>query len=258
LHGTGIWALYARQLSRRGDMGAHVIRCYLGFSTTYTNGFSERLERRAAELSRLFCKSHTKFLHGLDSLHDAVDAALRDSESQTASSLHHGLAELAECGCDLTLMAEILLSTRMDLAERGAVDSDDPLIYRERFFAVLDYDDIYRAWATRGAILPQRVFWDEVVSAVQSGGARAGVQLLERQLKELHANLINYLRAVEEIRQLPIRELAHSLHDTSLEVSVLSIGFIRFLSTCTYMSLLCERTMLLYEQELAQMVVAAR
>jgi hypothetical protein len=233
LHGTGIWALYARQLSRRGDMGAHVIRCYLGFSTTYTNGFSERLERRAAELSRLFCKSHTKFLHGLDSLHDAVDAALRDSESQTASSLHHGLAELAECGCDLTLMAEILLSTRMDLAERGAVDSDDPLIYRERFFAVLDYDDIYRAWATRGAILPQRVFWDEVVSAVQSGGARAGVQLLERQL-------------------------AHSLHDTSLEVSVLSIGFIRFLSTCTYMSLLCERTMLLYEQELAQMVVAAR
>lgn len=239
-------------------MGMSIIRCYLGFSTTYTNGFSERLERRAAELSRLFCKSHTKFLHGLDSLHDAVDAALRDSESQTDSNLHNGLAELAECGRDLTLMAEILLSTRMDLAERGAVDSDDPLIYRERFFAMLDYDEVYRTWVTRGAVLPQRVFWDEVVSAVQSGGARAGVQLLERQLKELHANLINYLRAVEGIKQVPIRELARSLHDTSLEVSALGIGFIRFLSICTYMSLLCERTMLLHEQELAQMVVAAR
>jgi hypothetical protein len=239
-------------------MAAGPIRCMLGFSMTYTNGFSEHLESRAAELSHLFCKSHTKFLHGLENLHEAVDAALRDAGSQTAASLNRGIVELTECGCDLTLMTEILLSIRTNLAERGAIDSDDPLIYRERFFSVIDYDEVYRALATRGAALPQRVFWDGVVSAVQSGGARAGVQLLECQLKELHANLFNYIRAVEAMRRLPIRELAHFLHDTSLEVSVLVMDFIRFLSTCTYMSLLCERAMLLHEQELAQIVVAAR
>lgn len=239
-------------------MGASVIRCFLGFSTNYTNCFSERLERRATELSHLFCKSHTKFLHGLESIHDAVDAALHDSASQTASCLSCGLAELTECCCDLTLMAEILLSVYTDLAEREAVHSQDPLIERERFFAAIDYDEVYRALATRGAALPQQVFWDEVVSELESGGACAGTQLLERQLRELHASLCNYLRAVEAMSQLPMGELGHSLHDTSLEVSILVMGFTRFLTTCTYISTLCERAMLLHEQELTQAVVGAR
>ncbi len=237
-------------------MAGHFPRCIPGFSTIYTNGFSERLEGLTAELSHLFCKSHTKFLLGLDSLHDAVDSALRDAGPQTAASLTRGLAELAECGCGLTLMAEILLRIRTDLAEREAFNSDDPLISRERFFAVIDYDEVYRALATQGAALPQRVFWDEVVSAVQSQGARAGIQLLEGQLKELHATLCSYIRAVEVMRRLPPQELAHSLHDTSVEVSVLVMGFIRFMTTCTYVSILCGRAMLLHEQEFAELVAA--
>jgi hypothetical protein len=109
-------------------MGSLPIRCFLGFSTNYANGFSERLEGRAKELSHLFCKSHTKFLHGLESIHDAVDAALCDVKSQATSFLSSGHAELTECCCDLTLMAEILLSTHTDLAERETIDSQDPLI----------------------------------------------------------------------------------------------------------------------------------
>jgi hypothetical protein len=123
---------------------------------------------------------------------------------------------------------------------------------------VIDYDEVYRALATRGAALPQQVFWNEVASELKSGGACAGIQLLERQLRELHANLCNYLRAVEAMSQLPIGELGHSLHDTSLEVSILVMGFTRFLTTCTYISTLCERAMLLHEQELTQTVVGAR
>lgn len=239
-------------------MSGHFIKCFLGFSTTYTNNFSERLESRATELSHLFCRLHAKFLHGLESIHDAVDAALCDAKSQTASCLSCSLSELTECCCDLTLMAEILLSTHTDLAEREAVDSKDPLIYRERFFAVIDYDEVYRVLTIRGAALPRRVFWDEVVSTIKSGGACAGVQLLELQLRELHANLCNYVQAVEAMRQLPTRELGHALHDTSLEVSVLVVGFTKFLTTCTYISVLCERAMHLHEQEFAQTVAGAR
>ena len=239
-------------------MGAHVIRCYLGFSTNYANEFSERLERRAAELSRLFCKSHTKFLQGLESIHDAVDAALCDAKSQSASCLSSGLAELTECRNNLALMAGLLSSTHVDLIERVAIDPGDPLIYRERFFAVIDYDESYRTLATRGSALPRQVFWDEVVLELKSGGACAGVRLLERQLGEIHADLDSYIQAVEEMKELPIREFGHSLHGTSLEVSRLVVGFTRFLTICTYIAILCETAMVFHEQERTELSAAIR
>jgi len=235
-------------------MGHSVIRCYLGFSTVHANDFSERLESRAAELSRLFSKSHSSFLLGLDSLHDAVDAAQHSAETEATSSLDRGLSALAESGCDLILMAEILSGIDTDLAKRGAVEPEDPLIYRERFFADIDYDEAYRNLAARGAALPERVFWAEVVSSLQSGGASAGSRLLECQLRKLQANLHDYIRAVEAMRRLPIQELACSLH--GFETAVLVMGFIRFMTTCTYISSLCGHVMLLHEQEFAPLVAA--
>jgi hypothetical protein len=238
-------------------MGNWVFKCMLGFSTFYTNSFSESLERSSTELDQSFRRSHANFLQGLDSLHGAVDAALSNSEAQTASNLDRGLAKLNECGGDLTAMVDTLMSVCADLAEREIVDPDDPLIDREKLFALIDYDEFYQTLAAREAALPQRVFWGEVVSSVQSGGARGGLRLLEQQLRILQINLCVYIRQVQAMRQLPLQELAYSLHGTSLEVAALVMGFVQILTTCTYISTLCGHAMLLYEQELARTVEVA-
>jgi len=174
-----------------------------------------------------------------------------------ASKLALGLAELSECSANLTVMVDILASVCTALAERAVIDPDDPLIYRERYFAVIDYGALYRNLESRGVSLPQQAFWSEAVSTVQSGGACAGLRLLERQLMDLQVYLDQYIRMVEALRRLPTQELAHQLHNTSLEVSALVMGLVRFLATSTYISILCGHSMLLYEQEVATPVSVA-
>jgi hypothetical protein len=230
-------------------MGMSVFKCMLGFSTRHTNEFSERLERRAAELDLHFREAHTELLKGMSSLHDSVDSALSNDGAQTASNLNRGLAELAKCNERLSGMVDNLTSARADLAHRQKVDSSDPLIQRERFLSLIDWDQLYRDLVVSGAALPERVFWDDVVSAIRSGGAQGALRLLESQLKDLQTNLCSYIRVVNAMRNLPMQELSHSLHDTSLSVSALVIGLIRFLTSCTYVSLVCGRAMCLYEQE---------
>jgi hypothetical protein len=67
--------------------------------------------------------------------------------------------------------------------------------------------------------------------------AQGALRLLESQLKDLQTNLCSYIGKVETMRNLPMGELAHSLHGTSLSVSSLVIGFIQFMTSCTYVSI---------------------
>jgi hypothetical protein len=233
------------------------LRCFLGFSTTYTNEFSELLERRAREFDQRFREAHTGLLKGLSSLHDSVDAALCNDRAQTAVNLNRGLKELAECNNNLTEMIASLKSSQEELAKRHQVDSCDPLVQRESCFSRIDWDHLYGDLALCGAALPQRVFWTEVVEAIHSDGTPGALRLLEFLLEDLRVNLCNYIGAVNAIRDLPTQELAHSLHDTSLSISALFMGFIRFLTSCTYISLACGRAMFLWEQEKARAMEAA-
>ena len=230
-------------------MGSFPIRCYLGFSTTHTNEFGELMERRARELDQRFRTAHTELLTGLSSLHDSVDSALCNDKAQTAVNLNRGLAELGACNENLREMIAGLTSSRADLATRHQVDSSDPLVQRERSFSLINWDHLYSDLVSCGAALPQRVFWDEVVGAIQSGGTQGALSLLELQLQDLRVNLCNYIREVNALRNLPTQELARCLHDTSLSPSALIIGFTRFLTSCTYVSLACGRAMSLWEQK---------
>jgi hypothetical protein len=230
-------------------MGGHIMKCYLGFSTTYANEFSEFLERRATELDRRYRQAHTELLNGLSSLHDAVDSALIKDGVQTTSNFSRGLAELAECNAHLLAMVDNLAGARADLTNRQKVDPRDPLIHRERFFSLIDFDLLYHDLVSCGAALPRQVFWDEVVSAIRSGGTQDALRLLESQLKDVQINLGAYTCSVGAMRHLPLEELPHALHDTSLSVSALVIGLIQFLTSCTYVSLICGRAMSHYEEE---------
>jgi hypothetical protein len=239
-------------------MGMGPIRCMLGFSTTHANELSERLERRTAELDQRFRKAQADLLNGMSSLHNSVDSALCRDGATTASSLNRGLAELGECNANLSGMLDNLTSSRADLASCREVDPNDPLNLRERFFSHIDWDQLYRDLVTDGAALPRRVFWDEVVSAIESGGTQGALQLLGSQLKDLQTDLCTFIGEVETMRDLPMEKLPHSLHDEpTLRVAALVMGLVQFQVSCTYVSFVCGRAMHLCERELALTAAAA-
>ena len=224
------------------------VQCFLGFSTTYTNGFSEHLERRAAALERHHREANGDFLFGLKRLHDAVDAALANNADGVSSALANGLDLLGSCNDHLTAIGEALVRTRSELFEQEGVDRTDPLIAREPFFAAIDVDAMYRELAAHGAALPQRVFWDNLAGRVRDGGARAGLRLLDRHLRELQSDLRTFVGEVESMRRLPLAELGPTLHNTSRAVGAITVGFMRLLTAFLYFSMICERASQLYEQ----------
>lgn len=228
-------------------MGLWPIQCYLGFSVHHTNSFSAQLERRSSDLARHYHDANSVSMEAFRHLHDAVDEAIAGSAECADAAVQRALADLGACNEHLSAIGEGLVLTRSELFERGEVDAADPLIARERFFATLDYFAVYRELAAHGGALPQRVYWDDVASRLRDGGARAGLRLLDRHLRELQSDLRSFAGEVEALRRLPLPDLARALHGHALGVAGLVMGFIRLLATFTYFSLLCERASLAFE-----------
>lgn len=233
-------------------MGFGPCKCFLGFSVAYTNSFSEHLERRSTDLERHHREANVDFMLALNGLHDAVDAAMARDAAHTATALTSGLALLGSCNEHLTSIGEALVRTRAELFEREGVDRNDPLIARERCFASIDCEAMYRELLAHGAALPQRVFWDEVAARMRDGGARAGLRVLDRHLRELQSDLRTFVGEVESLRRLPLAELGAELHGVSRGVATIVMGFTRLLTTFAYFSMLCERASQLYESALGE------
>lgn len=223
------------------------IRCTLGFSVHATTPFSEYLERRSEALDRHYRAANSELMEAFSQLHSAVDAALADDGAGTAAQLDDGLAGLASCNEHLSAIGEGLVRMRSELFERGEIDATDPLLVRERYFATFDYDALYRELAAHGGALPQRVFWDDVATRLRDGGARAGLRLLDRHLRELQSDLRTFTADVESLRSLPLPDLARALHGHAFGIAALVMGFIRLLATFTYFAFICERASLAFE-----------
>ena len=158
-----------------------------------------------------------------------------------------GLGELTACNDELTALADALVRARSELLERGALDPADPLVTREPFFAGLDYEAIYADLLGRGAALPLRAFWDDVVARVRESGTHGGLRLLDRQLRALQSDLRAFTAFVAGSARLHGRAFATALHDSSVSVAALMVGYTRVLTTFTYFSILCERAAALQE-----------
>lgn len=231
-------------------MGSTGWICLFGFSVAYTNTFSELLEKRSRKLDRDFREANLLFSMGPAELHDAIDAALTGDAANANASLQRGLDLLDRTNDHLTDIGDAFVQSRADLFERQRIDPADPLIAREPFFAAIEYDELHRELSSRGAVLPQRVFWNEVADRVREGGARPGLRLLERHVRELQSNLRSYIAKVESLRTMPLREMATILHDTSADAAAVVFGFTRLLTVATYFSIFCERATMLFEQGL--------
>ena len=223
------------------------IRCYLGFPIHSTTPFTQHLERRSEELDRHYRDGNAAMMEAFSQLHDAVDAALAGDAATTAARIESGLAGLAICNEHLTGIGEGLVRSRSELFEREEVDAAEPLIARERFFASFDYNALHRELAAHGGALPQRAFWDELVARLRDGGARAGLRLLDRHLRELQSDLRTFAGDVETLRGLPLPDLGRALHGHAFGIAALVMGFVRLLATFTYFAFLCERASLALE-----------
>jgi hypothetical protein len=146
---------------------------------------------------------------------------------------------------------------RAELFERQAIDPDDPLLARERYFATLDYDAVYRRLLAAGAAIPDRVYWDDLPPRLRKDGARGGLRLLDRLVRTLQSSLWRLVDHVEAVARLPQAERPHALHASTVEVASVLIGFTRLLTTCTYFSMLCEETTRALESELTAQHVAS-
>lgn len=223
------------------------IKCFLGFSVHATTPFSEHLERRSGALDRHYRDGNAGLMEAFSQLHDAVDAAIAGDAGAAAAQLDRGLANLASCNEHLTAIGEGLVRTRSELFERGELDAGEPLIARERYFASFDYDALHRELAAHGGALPQRAFWDDLVGRLRDGGARAGLRLLDRHVRELQSDLRTYTADVEALRGLPLPDLGRALHGHAFGIAALVMGFVRLLATFTYFAFLCERASLAFE-----------
>lgn len=231
--------------------------CYFGFSTSYSNDFSELMERKTAELELALRRSESLFATALRTLHDGVDAALVGQGATCAGALARGLEQLGECNENLTLVGHRLVESRAALFERKEHSPLDPLVARERYFATLDYEGIHRELEAAGAVLPQRAFWDEVAARLRRGGAWSGLRLLDRHVRELQSHLRSFQAQVESCRQLPLDQLGPRLHSVSIPVAAVMVAFARLSMTLVYLSILCERATMLYEREQGQAASAA-
>jgi hypothetical protein len=231
-------------------------RCTLGFSTKTSTGLEVQLEGHSAAMDAAFRRSQNELLLGFATLHDAVDAALA-GDPAAASRLAVGLQHLHAANDQLSGLGESLVRVRTDLFASREVNACEPLLARESHFATLDYDALYRELVAQGAALPLRNLWDEVASRLRDGGARAGLRLLERYVRELQSDLRTFIAHVESIGRQAGRALGESLHDTAVPTARLITGYTRLLTTFGYVSHLCGQAMTAFESAIPQAAAAS-
>jgi len=237
-------------------MAGSNIQCFLGFPTKHVNNLTTRLEGHCSAMEASYCESYVAWRGGLRKLHDSVDAAVAGDSAAAAQHLAAGQGQIAACSNALTAFGQALVDLRSDLFERGEADPAEPLLAREPFFATLDYDAVHRELAGQGAVLPGRVFWDETVSRLREGGARGACRLLDRHVRELQSDLHLFIGGVEAAARLPLQPMAEALHSTSIGVGRVMTGFTRLVTTCGYVSVLCERASQAYERSRQHEVAA--
>jgi hypothetical protein len=228
-------------------MGSHPIKCYIGFSAKHVYPFSQELESYGSRMEAAFRAGHDRFLAGMARLHDAVDAAQAGDRATTEARLDESLALLDACSGHLGTIGESLAQSRRLLEAKAKECPEEPLVAREHFFATLDFERLHDELAAVGGMLPQQALWREMASAVARGGACEGLRLEEKTLRRLQGALRAYMARVEGLRSEPLVELAQRLHGMGVEVAGVMAQWLTFLGYATYLSVICERAMLLHE-----------
>ena len=220
-------------------MGAHVIRCYLGFPTFRNTAAGEALEREGGRMAKAYRLGHSQMLRGFELLHEAVDAAIAGDREVMAAKGRQGVRRLELATAAVAEIATTMERSRKALAELIS-EGEDPLALRESYFGRVDVARLYAevVGGTGGA--GDRALWNQVVGAVVEGGAVAGLRVIEKTAWRLLTALRE--QTVESRRALgrEPREAAEALHNSGLGGAVLADLWGALLRQAGYLSLVCE------------------
>jgi hypothetical protein len=229
-------------------MGMHSIKCMIGFSTFRNTPAGIALEAESDRMAHAYRDGHSNMLIAHERLHDAVDAALAGDRIALAKQGERGIRRLERSTRAISSLASGLERSRKALGQLIA-EGTDPLAQRERFFNALDPAALFASIdrATGGA--SDRSAWNAVVGALRSGGAVAGLRLLERTAWRLQTALREQVaQSRTALAEEPL-EVARQLHHAGLTGAVLADLFSTFLRHAAYLALLCEEATTLWEAE---------
>jgi len=228
-----------RQWRRRVDVSAseNRIRAQVGSTSASLGGLP--IDSALVQECR---KASGSFLVALSHLHDCADVASEGDASKAREKFDLALVQISESSDHLTAMSRILVHNRGRLAEGAAAAAEAKRTDPDGLFRELDYEAIYRELVFEGAAMPQRVFWDDVVQRLKADGARGGLRLLDRHVRELQSDLRTLEGELATICNLPPVELGRALHEGSHAVAVLIMGLTRFLACFQYLKILFEKT----------------
>ncbi|HVS01414.1 MAG TPA: hypothetical protein VMT16_01470, partial [Thermoanaerobaculia bacterium] len=143
-------------------MGAHVIRCFIGFPTFRNSEAGEALESRGAAMAKAYGRGHSQMLRGFELLHEAVDAAIVGDALQMSDRGRQGVRRLELATAAVADLATTLERSRKALAELLA-EGDDPLARREPYFRQVDASRLSRELNRSTGNLGDKGLWSEMV-----------------------------------------------------------------------------------------------
>lgn len=141
---------------------------------------------------------------------------LNDQEAQR--TIDSALVHLDQCIERLALAWD-----SYELSERlfvGASDRDNLLVRREKVFNTIDFDALYKRLAATGAVLPEGVYWREIVQAVKSGGINSGRGVLAKCVRQLRKTIRKYRSELVKLKRQPLAQRTKALHRQTVSGAV--------------------------------------
>lgn len=223
-------------------MGCHSFFCPLGLPSHDLDIHAMKLEGEGHELEHAARHGRFDSTKAFAVFHEAVDAAQDGDRAGALRSLDAGLKLLDDAADAAREVQDRIEAIGGLFTEKITTDPDDLLARREEVFGELDYDAIYASIDRSGAAFGARSLWSEMVTAIRTGGARAGLAVTRERAREVE-RAIRARR--EELGTLADAEtdldtMAEVLHSQTVPSHAITIAWFRLEQQTAYLSIVCD------------------
>ena len=115
-------------------------------------------------------------------------------------------------------------------------DCDNIMIRREEVFKELDYEALYERLAEMNAVLPGRLYWDEVTEAVQRGGINSGRRVLAKSVRGLRTTLRSYSEELVKLQSHRLEGRTKALHRQTKSGAAIHHEWLKLTTQCIYLT----------------------
>jgi len=202
------------------------------------NLFTLQMEAQGVRIGKHFNQAISDFLAGLETLRGVVISGILRDSLGGLEEFDKGVELLNRSAQSVSKIVESTILARHFLIEHE--DKNDLLIKREAVIPTLDYEAYYERLFREGAILNDKVLWDDMAGRMRKGAAKEGLKFLEEAFGRLNEKVCTFVDEVNASRDMPILELSDKLHHMAIPVASLVAEWMKTLSYCSYFTLIAE------------------